>query len=67
MTKNLAMMITSPGLHKCGSSLRVVDSTDIVEELSSIADQMGTNVAFISSDFEEGNQLLNAFGGIAAI
>jgi peptide chain release factor subunit 1 len=52
---------------KCGSSLRVVDSTDIVEELSSIADQMGTNVAFISSDFEEGNQLLNAFGGIAAI
>jgi peptide chain release factor subunit 1 len=52
---------------KCGSPLRVVDSTDIVEELSSIADQMGTNVAFISSDFEEGNQLLNAFGGIAAI
>jgi len=52
---------------KCGSSLRVIDSTDIVEELSSIADQMGTNVAFISSDFEEGNQLLNAFGGIAAI
>ncbi|MCX9084886.1 MAG: peptide chain release factor aRF-1 [Candidatus Methanoperedens sp.] len=52
---------------KCGSSLRVVDSTDIVEELSSIADQMGTNVAFISSDFEEGSQLLNAFGGIAAI
>jgi peptide chain release factor subunit 1 len=52
---------------KCGSSLRVVDSTDIVEELSSIADQMGTNIAFISSDFEEGNQLLNAFGGIAAI
>jgi peptide chain release factor subunit 1 len=52
---------------KCGSSLRVVDSTDIVEELSTIADQMGTNIAFISSDFEEGNQLLNAFGGIAAI
>lgn len=52
---------------KCGSSLRIAESVDIVEELSTIADQMGTAIAFISSDFEEGNQLLNAFGGIAAI
>jgi len=68
MTKKLGDEEYQPGnCTKCGSSLRVVDSTDIVEELSSIADQMGTNIAFISSDFEEGNQLLNAFGGIAAI
>jgi len=68
MTKKIGDEEYQPGnCTKCGSSLRVVDSTDIVEELSSIADQMGTNIAFISSDFEEGNQLLNAFGGIAAI
>ncbi len=52
---------------KCGSSLRVAESIDIVNELSTIADQMGTKVTFISSDFEEGDQLLTAFGGIAAI
>lgn len=68
MTKKIGDDEYQPGnCTKCGSSLRVVDSTDIVEELSTIADQMGTNIAFISSDFEEGNQLLNAFGGIAAI
>ncbi|MCX9012669.1 MAG: peptide chain release factor aRF-1 [Candidatus Methanoperedens sp.] len=52
---------------KCGSSLKVAESVDIVEELSTLADQMSTNVVFISSDFEEGNQLLTAFGGIGAI
>jgi len=68
LTKKLGDNEYQPGnCTKCGSSLRVAESVDIVEELSSIADQMGTNIAFISSDFEEGNQLLNAFGGIAAI
>jgi peptide chain release factor subunit 1 len=52
---------------KCGSSLAVTESVDIVDELSTIADQMGTNMVFISNDFEEGNQLMTAFGGIAAI
>ncbi len=52
---------------KCGSSLRIVESIDIVEELSTIADQMGSNIVFISNEFEEGNQLLTAFGGIGAI
>jgi peptide chain release factor subunit 1 len=52
---------------ECGSSLRVAESIDIVDELSTIADQMGTNIALISSDFEEGNQLFTAFGGIGAI
>jgi peptide chain release factor subunit 1 len=52
---------------KCGSSLKVAESVDIVEELSTLADQMSTNIVFISNDFEEGNQLLAAFGGIGAI
>jgi peptide chain release factor subunit 1 len=52
---------------KCGSSLKVAESVDIVDELSTLADQMSTNTVFISSDFEEGNQLLAAFGGIGAI
>ncbi len=52
---------------KCGSSLKVAESVDIVDELSTLADQMSTNIVFVSSDFEEGNQLLTAFGGIGAI
>lgn len=52
---------------KCGSGMQVAGAVDIVDELSTVADQMGTNIVFISSDFEEGNQLLTAFGGIGAI
>jgi peptide chain release factor subunit 1 len=52
---------------KCGSPLEVVERVDIVDELSDLSDQMGSEVAFISTDFEEGGQLLNAFGGIVAI
>jgi peptide chain release factor subunit 1 len=52
---------------KCGSILEVVEKVDVVDELSDMCDQMGTEVAFISTDFEEGSQLMNAFGGIAAI
>jgi len=38
-----------------------------VDELSTLADQMSTRIEFISTDFEEGAQLMNAFGGMAAI
>ncbi len=52
---------------KCGANLEVEKSVDVVAELSGMAEQMNTTVEFISTDFEEGGQLMNAFGGIAAI
>ena len=52
---------------KCQSSLSIVEKVDVVDELSQIAEQMNTQVEFVSTDFEEGEQLFNAFGGIAAI
>lgn len=52
---------------KCQSSLSITEEVDVVEELSLIAEQMNTTVEFISTEFEEGEQLYNAFGGIAAI
>lgn len=52
---------------KCGGVLRSTGSVDVVNELSTLADQMSTQIAFISTDFEEGAQLMNAFGGIAAV
>ncbi|AFC98909.1 peptide chain release factor eRF/aRF, subunit 1 [Methanocella conradii HZ254] len=52
---------------KCQSALSISEQVDVVDELSVIAEQMNTEVEFISTEFEEGEQLLNAFGGIAAI
>jgi len=52
---------------KCASQLTIEEQVDIVEELMAIADQMGTKVQFISTDYEEGEQLYNAFGGVAAL
>ena len=51
----------------CKGTVKVTDSIDVVDELSTLADQMSTQIEFISTDFEEGAQLMNAFGGMAAI
>jgi peptide chain release factor subunit 1 len=52
---------------ECGSALEVTDIIDIVGDLSELADKGNARVAFISTDFDEGSQLMIAFGGIAAI
>ena len=52
---------------ECGSALEVMDVIDIVDEFSELADKGNTRIAFISTDFDEGSQLMIAFGGIAAI
>ncbi|BAI62752.1 peptide chain release factor subunit 1 [Methanocella paludicola SANAE] len=52
---------------KCQSTLNIAEQVDVVDELSITAEQMNTEVEFISTEFEEGEQLYNAFGGIAAI
>jgi len=51
----------------CNGTIKVTDSIDVVNELSTLADQMSTRIEFISTDFEERAQLMNAFGGMAAI
>ena len=53
--------------NSCGASLKITESVDIVNELSDIADETATKIEFISNDFEEGQQLMTAFGGIAAM
>ena len=52
---------------KCGSALDVIDVADIVGEFSELADKGNARIAFISTDFDQGSQLMIAFGGIAAI
>lgn len=52
---------------ECGSALEVMDVIDIVDEFSDLADKGNARIAFISTDFDDGSQLMIAFGGIAAI
>lgn len=52
---------------ECDSELEVTDVIDTVGELSELADKGDARIAFISTDFDEGSQLMIAFGGIAAI
>jgi peptide chain release factor subunit 1 len=52
---------------KCQSRLVVKEKKDVVDELSELAESSKANVELVSQDSEEGDQLLKAFGGIAAI
>ncbi|WP_248895180.1 peptide chain release factor aRF-1 [Haloplanus halobius] len=55
--------------HQCsdGSEAEVKDREDVIEHLMAIAEQRGTETKFISTDFEKGEQLYDAFGGVAGI
>jgi peptide chain release factor subunit 1 len=58
--------------HTCSECGRTVaadeaDREDAVEHLMNLAEQRGTGTKFISTDFEKGEQLLDAFGGVAGI
>jgi peptide chain release factor subunit 1 len=60
---------TSEGVRcpKCGSEAEIKSDEDIIDESYEIADRMGTRVELISTESEEGEMLMTAFGGIAAI
>ena len=51
----------------CGEKVKLVEREDVVKHLIELAEYRGTEIEFVSTDFEEGNQLLHAFGGIAGV
>ena len=53
----------------CGETIstEAAEREDAIDHLMSLADQRGTETVFISTDFEKGEQLLTAFGGVAGI
>lgn len=64
----LEQQISSIPCEKCGNiSLDIEEKIDLLEELADLAQEGSTQVEVISTETEEGNQLLRAFGGIAAI
>jgi len=56
-----------PACQECDSPTELVESMDLVDELFELAATMSSKVELISEDSEEGELLLRAFGGIAAL
>lgn len=52
---------------ECGANATVVKNNDLVDDFFEIAESYNTTVQIISSESEEGQMLVAAFGGIAAI
>ena len=51
----------------CGQSTTVVSDEDLIDDFFNRADTYNTRLQLISGDSEEGDMLLKAFGGIAAL
>jgi peptide chain release factor subunit 1 len=62
-----AQVPDSAPCRKCGAAAAVASDLDIVDDFFEQAETMGTKVQLISTDTEEGEMLLKAFGGIAAL
>jgi len=50
-----------------GETVTDWEREDAIDHLMALAEQRGTETLFISTDFEKGEQLLNAFGGVAGL
>ena len=51
----------------CGAVAEIVKDSDLVDDFFELAEVYNTDVEIITEDSEEGEMLLKAFGGIAAI
>ena len=65
--RTVADEATLPKCPTCGAEYSVVEKRDIVDEFSGLADRTNAKVELISADSDEGELLLRAFAGIAAI
>jgi peptide chain release factor subunit 1 len=52
---------------RCGEEVADGEREDAIDHLMEIAGQRGTETIFVSTDFEKGEQLLTAFGGVAGL
>src|SRR3989454_3654689 len=66
-TRTVADESTLPKCPNCGHEFVVDSKVDIVDAFSTLADRTNAKVELISADSDEGELLVKAFGGIAAI
>jgi peptide chain release factor subunit 1 len=51
----------------CGDTMKHSSSHDVISDFVAMAEEVGSEVEIVSTETEEGMQLLRAFGGIGAI
>ncbi|HEY0196812.1 MAG TPA: peptide chain release factor aRF-1 [Methanobacterium sp.] len=51
----------------CGENMKPEEGRDLIDDFVEMAEEVGSEVEIISTETEEGMQLLKAFGGIGAI
>lgn len=51
----------------CGDKIKTDEGRDLIDDFVDMAEEVGSEVEIISTETEEGMQLLRAFGGIGAI
>jgi len=51
----------------CNEKMKMEETSDIIDDFVELAEEVGSEVEIISTETEEGMQLLKAFGGIGAI
>lgn len=60
--------LPSMNCEQCGNQKMVIkEDKELVEDFSELADATGANLEMVSTETEEGMQLMRAFGGIAAL
>ena len=52
---------------QCGEKMNLIESKDVIDDFVEMAEEVGSEVEIISTETEEGMQLLKAFGGIGAV
>ncbi len=53
--------------HECGGNLSVVSEKDPIDNVISVAEKNGVEMVFVSEESPYGKELLEGFGGIAAL
>ena len=54
-------------LPECGANAQVINDEDYIDDFFNKAEMFNTRLQLISPDSEEGDMLLKAFGGVAAL
>ncbi|MDI6644281.1 MAG: peptide chain release factor aRF-1 [Methanobacteriaceae archaeon] len=52
---------------QCSEKMNLTETKDVIDDFVDMAEEVGSEVEIISTETEEGMQLLKAFGGIGAI
>ncbi|MBU7018802.1 MAG: peptide chain release factor 1 [Theionarchaea archaeon] len=66
--RELKEMLSSMNCPSCGNTrLSIEEEKELIEEFTELAEATGAESELISTETEEGSQLMKAFGGIAAL